>query len=441
MDSHSHQDRREFLARTSALAGAMVAPYFVPSTALGAADRSAPSHRIVMGIIGTGGMGRHDMGVFLNEPDTQVVAVCDVDRSHRDAAVADVNTKYGNRDCQAYADFRELLAREDVDVVAVVTPDHWHSLISIAAARAGKDIYCEKPLANSVAEGRAICRAIEKNGRVLQTGSHERSTDSVRRACEIVRNGRLGEVHTIRVQMPCDQDHHRAVREFASGADAMPVPDGFDYDTWLGPATMAPYHEKRCHFWWRFNLAYGGGEMTDRGAHIIDLAQLALGTDSSGPAEIHAAGKAVASPLYDTYLDFQFENRYADGTRLLGSNHGPRGIHFEGSEGWLFVHIHGGKLEAGPKSILDDSKPASHDVDLGRSPGHHRNFLDCVKSRQTPFASAEIGHRTATICHLNNISMRLGRPLKWDPVAEEILDDDKATALLTPKMRPPWTLG
>jgi predicted dehydrogenase len=440
MNSIGQHNRREFLTRTSAAVGAFAAPYFVSASAIGATEKSPPSDRIVMGVIGTGGMGQHDMGVFLNQPDSQVVAVCDVDAAHRAAGANDVNTKYGNSDCKAYDDFRELLARDDIDAVAVVTPDHWHALIAIAAANAGKDIYCEKPLANSVAEGRGICRAVERNGRVLQTGSHERSTDGVRRACELVRNGRLGELHTIRVQMPCEQDHHNAVRAFADNADAMPVPAGFEYDNWLGPAANAPYHEKRCHFWWRFNMAYGGGEMTDRGAHIIDIAQLALGMDNSGPVEYHATGKRVESPLYDTFLDFQFENRYANGTRLLGTNHGPRGIHFVGTEGWLFVHVHGGDLEAGPASLLDDLAPAAAGVDLGRSPGHHRNFLDCVKTRETPLASAEIGHRTATICHLNNISMQLGRPIKWDPAMETIHDDAEASAMLRPTMRSPWSL-
>jgi predicted dehydrogenase len=285
-----------------------------------------------------------------------------------------------------------------------------------------------------------MCEAVRRNNVVLQCGSHERSTPSVRRAAELVRNGRLGKIHTVRINLPCDEDHHRRAMELDHVPPPMPVPEGFDYNFWLGHTPEVPYTEKRCHFAWRFILSYGGGEMTDRGAHIIDIAQLALGMDDTGPVEFTAKGTRSETSLYNAFFDFEFENVYASGVRMLGSSKpGPRGVGFEGDGGKLFVHVHGGALEAEPASLIEGDGPGG-DITLGRTPSHRRNFLDAVRSRETPFASAEIGHRTASICHLNNIALRLGRGFKWDPVAERT-DDDEANALLTPTMRAPWKLS
>lgn len=437
--SHHAATRREFLKRTSlACSGALVAPYFVPATSLGY-GAVAPSERIVMGAIGTGGMGKHDMKTFMDFPDVQMVAICDVDANHRREALEIVNQKYGNQDCTPYRDFRDLVARTDVDAVTVTTPDHWHALCSIAAANARKDIYCEKPLANSVGEGRAICEAVKKNDRILQTGSHERSGSNARFAAELVRNGRIGKLQSIQINLPCDDGHHMQVRECVNVPPTMPIPEGFDYDFWLGHTRAVDYTEKRCHFWWRFILSCGGGEMTDRGAHVIDLAQLCAGFDDTGPVEIEAAGSASTTSLYDAFMDYKFVNRFANGVVMNGASEGPRGLKLQGSDGWIFIHVHGGKLEAEPASLLEE-KIGENEIQLGRSPGHQRNFADCVKSRQQPFAHAEIGHRTASICHLNNIAMRLGRKLKWDPATEQVQDDAEANQLLTPNMRSPWQI-
>ena len=230
----------------------------------------------------------------------------------------------------------------------------------------------------------------------------------------------------------------------------MKVPEGFDYDFWLGHTPKAPYTEKRCHFWWRFVLAHGGGEMTDRGAHVIDLAQLGAGTDDTGPVEIEARGVASKTSLYDAFWDYEFTNTFANGVKLVGSTKGPRGLKFEGSDGWVFIHVHGGKLEAEPASLLK-AVIEKDEIRLGRSPQvgeastnylprHVRNFLDSVRSRQQPLAPAEVGHRTATICHLNNIAMRLGRKLRWDPDKELFVHDADANRLLKPVMREPWKL-
>ena len=438
--TQSHRaTRRQFIKRTAALsATALGAPYFVPSAVLGK-DAVPPSERIVIGCVGTGGQGTGNMKRFMEFPDVQVVAVCDVDANHRAKARDLVNAKYGNQDCATENDFRKLVARADLDVVSVCTPDHWHALASVAAAKAGKDIYCEKPLANSVAEGRAIASAVKENNRILQTGSHERSGGSSRYACELVRNGRIGKLHTIRINLPCDDGHHKEVLQMTGMPPTMEVPAGFDYDTWLGHTPLAPYTERRCHFWWRFILSYGGGEMTDRGAHVIDIAQLGNGTDNTGPVEIEATGTASKTSLYDAFMDYKFVNKFANGVTMIGEAVGPRGLKFEGSDGWLFVHIHGGKLEASSESLLKE-KIAENEIHLGRSPGHHRNFLDSVKCRQQPVTTAEIGHRTASICHLNNIAMLTGRKLNWDPQAEQILNDPEANRLLKPTMRSPWTI-
>jgi predicted dehydrogenase len=392
-----------------------------------------------MGCIGTGGQGTGNMRNFMNNPDVQVVAVCDVDKSHMDAAVAEVNKHYGTESCAAYRDFRELLARDDIDAVSVGTPDHWHALVSIAAARAHKDIYCEKPLTNSVAEGRAVVDAVRENGRVLQTGSHERSTESIRYACELVRNGRIGVLKRILINLPCSDGHHQEARALTSIPDPEPVPEGLDWDFWLGHTPEVPYTPRRCHFWWRFILSYGGGEMTDRGAHVIDIAQLGAGMDGTTPVHYEATGVQTPGSLYNTFWDYRFVNRYASGLELVGTTDDPRGLRFEGDEGWIFVQIHGGALKASKESLLSE-KIGDDEVHLGRSPGHHRNFLDCVKSREDPFAPVEAGYHTAAICHLNNIAMLTGGKLEWDPAGETVKGNADAQRLLAPTMRPPWKL-
>ena len=437
--NNARATRRQFLQTGAAAAGALSVPYFVPASALGLEDKPAASDRIVMGWIGTGGQGRGLLNGFMGQPEVQVVSVCDVDAGRMNQARDMVHQKYGNQDCQTFADFRKLLENADIDAVCVATPDHWHALASIAAANAKKDIYCEKPLVNSIVEGRAVCRAVEANARVLQTGSHERSGDNARYACELVRNGRIGKLHTIRINLPCSDGHHQQVRALQEVPPPMPVPEGFDYNFWLGHTAEVPYTERRCHFWWRFILAYGGGEMTDRGAHVIDIAQLGNGTDDTGPVEISATGAQSKTSLYDAFFDYKFENVYANGVRMIGSTEEPRGLKFEGADGWIFVEIHGGRLEASKPELLKE-KIGEGEIQLGRSPGHQRNFLDSVKSRQQPVASAEIGHRTASVCHLNNIAMQLGRKLKWDPAKEQFEGDDEANGLLSPVMRSPWQL-
>jgi predicted dehydrogenase len=439
MTRHNKIGRRDFLKTTAASASAIAVPYFVPALVVGGAGGNAPSDRLGVGVIGTGGMGQGHVGWVTNQPDLVLLAVCDVDEGHLNQALGMAKAKDNGKECVGYSDFRELLARPDIDAVCVVTPDHWHALITIAAAKAGKDIYCQKPLANSIGEGRAMIDAVKNHGRVLQCGSQERSTPSIRYACELVRNGKLGEIKTVQVYLPCDDGHHNDARRRQGKLIPTNVPPELDYNFWLGHTDEVPYAEHRCHFWWRFNSRYGAGEITDRGAHVIDIAQLALDMDHSGPVEYEAQGAPLQGDLYDAFMDFKFENKYASGVRMIGHKTGPRGIRFEGTEGKIFIHIHGGKLEADPASLLE-IKIGDHETQLGRTPDHQRNFIDCVRSREVPFAGGEIGHRTATLCQLNAIAMRLGRPLKWDPVAERVVNDEEANRYLLPTMRAPWTL-
>ncbi len=438
--------RRQFLKGTAlASAGGIIGfPTIIPGRALGLDGAVAPSNRVVMGCIGVGGQGTGNMQAFLNQPEVQVVAVCDVDANHKARAKKIVQDFYAQQDksgggdgCAEYRDFRELTARQDIDAVSIGTPDHWHGLITIAAAESGKDIYCEKPLVNTIAEGIAVRRAVQRYGRILQNGTHERSRHSVRFACELVRNGRIGKLHTIQINMPNSDPHHLEIINNENIFPNMPVPESLDYDMWLGPTPWVPYTERRCHFWWRFIFNYGGGEMTDRGAHIIDIGQLGNGTDHTGPVELRAEGEAPKSGLYDAYMKYDFECTYANGVKMIGASVDPRGLKFIGSDGWIFIHIHGGMLEAEPASLLQETlRP--EEVHLGRSPGHHRNFLDAVKTRNQPMASVEIGHRTATICHLLNIAMLTKSPIRWDPEKEEILNNPEAQRLLARSTRSPW---
>ncbi|MBN2449827.1 MAG: Gfo/Idh/MocA family oxidoreductase [Lentisphaeria bacterium] len=427
--------RRGFL-RAAAAAGA---PLVLPGRLFGAVGGVSPSERIVMGMIGVGGQGGYHVQTLCGFPEVQIAAVCDVDAGHRLRAIEKVESSYADRrkagafrGCDAYNDFRELLARPDLDAVLIATPDHWHAAISIAAMEAGKDVYVEKPLSLTVRQGREVCAAARRYRRVVQVGSHERSRANARFACELVRNGRIGELKAIRVNMPLDGGQQPVPPQ-----PVTPVPQGLDWDFWLGPAPWAPYTPKRCHFSFRYIMDYSGGEMTDRGAHIMDIGQLGNATDGSGPVEVEGRGWRPTEGLFDTFMRYDFRFRYANGVEMVGSTAGPRGIRFEGTEGWVFVHIHGGNLEADPASLLQQ-RIGPNDIQLGRSPGHHQDFLDAVRTRGTTMAPVEAGHRTATLCHLANIAMLVGGRLEWDPVAEEFTNSLAANRLLSRPARAPW---
>ncbi len=421
--------RRGFL---KSVAAAAIAPMIVPASALGLDGTTAPSERITIGCIGVNSRGTDNMRAFLSHGDAQVVAVCDVDRRHRERARQMVEQRYQTTGCEAYNDFREVLGRSDIDAVMIGAPDHWHALMTIAACRAGKDVYCEKPLSKTVAEGRAVCEAVKRYGRVFQTGSQLRSVRNVRYACELARNGYIGDVHTIRTFLPPGQA--------CPPQPAMPVPEDFDYDLWLGPAWEAPYTEKRCHFTFRYVSDYAGGSLTDLGAHDNDLAQWGNGTERSGPVEVEGHGEFPREGLFDNATHFQVNYRYANGVKLVCStdaNPQGTGVRFEGDKGWIYTRW---DIVTEPASLAKIAL-GPNDIHLYESTDHHRNFLDCVRTRAETITPAEVGHRSITIAHIGNIAMKLGRKLRWDPETERFPDDEEANRMLLSPMRPPWRLG
>ncbi|MGB2755709.1 MAG: Gfo/Idh/MocA family oxidoreductase [Phycisphaerae bacterium] len=445
--SGTRRTRREFL-RTAAVA--VAAPYVLTSTALGAAGRPPASNRIGIAHIGVGGRGGGLMSGFLGDGDVQVLAVCDVDDNRRASAKKLVDDAYSQQapgtyaGCKDYRDFREILDRPDIDGVVIATPDHWHGLLTTMAAKAGKDVYCEKPMASTIGDGRAAADAISRYGRVFQTGSQERSTGTSRYACELVRNGRLGKIHTIRTWLPTGN-----MRSGATGPE--PVPEGFDYDRWLGPAPWAPYHSRRCHGNFRWILDYSDGELTDRGAHVNDIALLGAGPLLVGPVEIEGRGKFIRDPLWDTAYEYHIEFTYASGLKMIvDSGNAPgavvcsitrahRGVLFQGTEGWIFVAIHGGALMADPPEVLK-STIRSGEIRLGRSPGHSQDWVRAIKTRGPTMAPAEDGHRTASFCHLCTIACQLERKLKWDYQREQFINDEEANRHLDRPKREPWRI-
>ncbi|MHC4433261.1 MAG: Gfo/Idh/MocA family oxidoreductase [Planctomycetota bacterium] len=413
-------NRRQFLK--GAAGAAVVLPVIVPSSVFGA---SAPSNRITIGCIGVGGKGSGNMRSFHGNRGAQVVAVCDVDTAHRQRAAksADLGAK------SSYRDFRDLLARDDIDAVSIATPDHWHVPTSIAAVRSGKDVYCEKPLTLTIAEGRKLADEVRRYRRVFQTGSQQRSGSEFRKACELVVNGRIGKLHTMKVGISGNN------RKCEPTWTPEPVPEGFDYDLWLGPAPWEPYHHQRCHYQFRFILEYSGGQMTNWGAHHLDIAQWGNQADDTGPVEIRGKGEFPKTGLFTTALNAEVEYTYANGVRMFLSRGG--GTRFEGTEGWIYVNR--GRLQAGPESILD-ATIGPDETHLYESRSHTQNFLDCIKSRKDPICNAEIGHRSSTVCHLGNIAMMLERPLKWDPDAEQFIGDDEANRMRWRPRRAPYSL-
>jgi predicted dehydrogenase len=335
---------------------------------------------------------------------------------------------------ESHNDFRELLARDDVDAVAIATPDHWHVPQAIAAVEAGKDVYCEKPLGNTIAEGRALVRAVERRGAVFQHGTQLHSYADVRRACELVRNGRIGELKEILIGSPPG---------LATGLHPeMPVPDGLDYDLWLGPAPHAPYtrarvlHEAGLPGWYFISDYSHAGWIAGYGVHDLDIAQWGLGLERSGPVAIEGRGVYPADGLFDTVLTYRIEFSYANGVKIIMTDTGQNrhGVKFVGSRGWVFTR---GGIEAQPASVLKETIGPS-EIHLYRSPDHAQNFVDCVRSRGETITPAEIAHRATSTALLGGIACRLGRRLRWDPAKETFPDDPEAARFLAYTMRAPW---
>jgi predicted dehydrogenase len=442
--------RRRFLKTGAALTAA---PTIISARAIGRKNAVAASERVTIGVIGTGNQGLNDIRSFLGDGRVQIVAVCDVNRESpgywnggvagREPAKRLIEGHYAKnkpsgeyKGCEGYVDFRDVLARKDIDAVEVCTPDHWHAIPVIEACKAGKDVYCQKPLTLTIAEGRAMCNAVKKHERIFQTGSQQRSDSNFRRACELVLNGSIGKLHTVRVGLPGGRP------DFGKTGDRKKpekVPKGFEYDRWLGPAPEAPYAPARCHVNFRWIYDYSGGQVTDWGGHHPDCAQWGMGTDRTGPIEIRAAkAKFDEDPLWNTATEFYFEAIYASGVKMIVSNREKMGVRFEGSEGWVTADR--GRHDASDKKILD-SKIGEKEIHLYESNDHFRNFIDGVLGRKECVAPCEVAHRSITICHLGNIAMRLGREtLKWNPEKEEIVDDAEAAKWLSREYRGPWKL-
>lgn len=428
--THRISSRRSFLHTVLA---SSAAPLLLPSSVWAAAKAgSGPNGRVNVGLIGMGMMNRGHLGGFLNLPDVQLVAVCDVHKVRLDDAVERVHKGYAKdkesgayKGCAAFGDFRELLARKDIDAVCIGTPDHWHAIPAILAARAKKDVYCEKPLSLTIAEGRAMVNAARDNNIVFQTGSQQRTEFKgyFRQAVEYIRSGRIGKVKTVRVGVggpakPCD-------------LPAEPVPAGTNWDLWNGPSPERAFNQVLCpldihkHFpAWRSYKEYAGGGLADMGAHHFDIAQWALGMDDSCPVEIHPPTSG------DTGLRFV----YANGIEMFHG--GPSGATFEGELGTIYVDRKG--IESTPKSILE-TPLGEKDFKLPAiAASHKQNWVDCIKTRAKPVADVAIGARTAQVCQLANIGYWLRRPLKWNPAKEEFIGDAEANKLRSRENRAPW---
>jgi myo-inositol 2-dehydrogenase/D-chiro-inositol 1-dehydrogenase len=434
--------RRQFLKGSAVAAAGIVVPTIVPASVFGG---DAPSNRITIGFVGVGRMGSGDMRELLGFKEVQIIAVCDLDSNRTANAQKTVEAHYAKQSaggtykgCATFGDYRDLVTQDDIDAVCVVTPDHWHALPAIAAAKAGKDIFLQKPLTLTIREGRVLSDTVRRYNRIFQVGSQQRSDSRFRQACELVRNGRIGKLHTVKVAFGTDPG--------TTPQPIMPVPDNLNYDMWLGQAPWAEYTEQRVHpqkgygrpGWLRIT-DYGAGMITGWGAHHNDIAQWGMGTEYTGPVEIQGQAEFPRDGLWDVHGDFSIEYTYANGVKVLCTDNkkNKQGVVFEGSEGWVYVRR--GFIDANPKSLLT-STIGPDEIHLYKSNNHKANWLECIKSRQETIAPAEIGHRSCTVCLLGEIAMQLGRKLKWDPDAEQFANDDAANRMLARPMRSPWTL-
>ncbi len=438
--------RRDFVKNAVLASGIIAVPTVIRASALGKNGFVAPSERIVMGGIGLGSMGRGDMNGFLRNPEVEYVATCDVDTRQHDKALKIIADVKGKNDTRTYGDYREFLENEKLDAVHIALPDHWHALPSIAAANKGLDIYGQKPLARSIKESRAIVNAAEKNKIVWQTGSQQRSGGQFHRACELVRNGVLGEIKRVEVGLP-DGGHK------AGNPEPVPVPEELNWDMWLGPAPKVPYRGI-VHWDWRWQMAYSGGQLTDWAGHHIDIAQWGLGMERSGPISVEGEGEIRENDMYDVPIQYDIEYEYANGIEMRVANSRKyfnrkgagwdgrekdnkfgMGAVWYGDEGWIQVNRSG--LYASDPKLLEPEF-GDNDIRLYRSRNHHQNFIDCIKSRKETVAPAEIGHRSISVALIGEIAMLTGEKLKWDPKTERFTNSEEANKLLARNYRNPW---
>jgi predicted dehydrogenase len=428
--------RRRLLQSTAAMAAATTLPgWFLEQQSSASTQALGPNDKPGIGLIGCGGRGR--AVARLAAEFGNIVACCDLDESH----VAQARQLWP--DAAPIKDFRKLLERKDVDVIVNGTPDHWHTLVNIAALKAGKDVYSEKPLTLTIDEGKRLVRVVRDTKRVFQTGSQQRSDKNFRQACELVRNDRLGKLKHVSVWLPSGR------RE--GPFKPQPVPAGLDWDMWLGPTPQVEYVKERCHQTFRYWWEYSGGTMTDWGAHHLDIALWGAGYERSGPVSVEARPLVEMIPGgFTAFSEYEVQYTYANGVTqtcrstpanawngaVIDAQRQQHGVKFEGSDGWIFVTR--GKIEASDPALLTTPLPASA-TRLYVSDNHMRNFFDCVRSREQPICDAEIGHRSVSVCHLGVIALRLGRKLRWNPDQEQFTGDAVANQWLAREMRKPWT--
>ena len=431
--------RRHFL---KAIGLGIAAPLVLPATVLGRGPRPAPSNRVAIGLVGCGGMGFTDLRNMMALPGVEVRAVCDVDKAHRDDIAAHVMREQATKldyqapDCAACNEFERVLERDDIDAVIIATPDHWHAGIAIAAAKAGKDIYGEKPLARTIVEGRDMIRVVRRHGRVFQMGTQTRSSTAVQRIVDLVRNGAIGNIERVEAYIP----------QYGGGGvvSPQPVPEGFDYDRWLGPAPWAPYQAERCHGFFRVVLDYSGGTITDHGTHRLDVAKWGANKEHEWPVRIEGEGQFPRDGLYDAVTVGRFELTYADGVKFVAMTEPDIvnwGVCFFGDEGWIRVPMEA-PLPHRPITASDPrilAMPLRPDQRVTRpSDNHWANFIDCVRTRSEPVQPIESGHVATALPHLGNIAMELGRAIDFDPATGRFINDDEANAKLDRPKRQPW---
>jgi len=459
-------NRRKFITTTGA---AIALPLILPGCASSAfTRRTNPSNRINLGVIGMGWQGPSNTQSFLALQECQVVAACDIDAKHLQGALDMVNDHYGNKDCKGYHDYKELLARDDIDAVMIAVPDNWHELVATEAARRKKDVYGEKPLAHTIAEQQAIVRAVEKNKIIWQMGSWQRSVPTFHKAAEIVRNGLIGDVTHVEVGLPAgwadfSGEGKVALEKIAALPDkitelskgtpgtaawnllATDPPAELDYNTWIGPAKMEQYFAARSHKNWRWDYNTGGGQLMDWIGHHCDIAHWGLGFDLDGPSEIEGQGEFPnADAIWNTSPKYRIELKYPRNITMTiagGYDDIRGGVKWIGTEGWMWVD-RGGFDASNPEWKKGKNLPEElRKVKLYSSSNHQANFLECIKSRKPTITPVEVGHHSTIPGHLGYISMVTGRKIRWDNATETIIGDPEASKMLTRDYRAPWKMA
>jgi predicted dehydrogenase len=428
--------RRNFIRRSSAAAaGLFILPEIIPASAMGMNGRKAPSDRIVMGAIGTGSQGTSNMRDFLNlKESVQFVAVCDVDTNHLERAKRTVDNANKNSDCRIYGDFREFLEKENLDAVSIALPDHWHGIIYTEAIKKKLHVYGEKPICRTIEDGQIIVEAVKKNNIIWQTGSWQRSLTNFRRGAELVINGRAGKITYIEVGLP---DGGRGI----GTPPVMEIPPELNWEMWLGPAPGVPYRGV-CHWDWRWILDYSGGQLTDWAGHHVDIANWGVGLEHTGPVEISGKGVYPQEGLYNVPVEYDILCRYANGIEMRIANasrleHGM-GTTWYGDRGWIHTN-RGNILNASDPEILKEVIGVE-EIHLYKSENHWQDFIDSVRSGTQAIAPIEPAYRAISVALLGEIAMTTGQTIKWDPVNETIINNEKASRLLKRPYRKPWSL-